>query len=93
MPEEARRARRGPKPNPNRGTATGYRITDRTRFELQIAAAFVGTRSLQETIDIAVAEFLGRQQEVAGFKDAVTAAESSQRGRGGIPTIGATTSD
>lgn len=90
MPEEARRARRGPKPNPSRGTPTGYRITDRARFELQIAAAFVGTRSLQETIDMAVAEFLERHHEVAGFKDAVAAAEASQRARGGIPTIGPT---
>jgi hypothetical protein len=31
MPEEARRARRGPKPNPSRGTPTGYRIAGRTR--------------------------------------------------------------
>jgi hypothetical protein len=88
MPEEARRARRGPKPNPSRGTPTGYRIADRTRFELQVAAAFVGARSLQETVDIAVAEFLERQHQVAGFKDALTAAEANQRARGGIPTVG-----
>ncbi|MDP3950542.1 hypothetical protein [Microbacterium sp.] len=90
MPEEARRARRGPKPNPNRGTPTGYRIADRTRFELQIAAAFVGARSLQETMDIAVAEFLERQYQVDGFKRAVAAAEANQRARSGIPTVGST---
>ena len=58
MPEHALHAGRGPKPNPNRGTPSGFRIGDRERFELQLAAAFVGTRNLQDTLDLAVREFL-----------------------------------
>lgn len=88
MPEEARRTRRGPKPNPDRGTPSGYRVAGRQRFELQVAAPFVGARSLQETIDIAVDEFLTRMDRVGGYSDAVAAAEASQRARAGVQVIG-----
>jgi hypothetical protein len=88
MVEEARRARRGPMPNPNRGAPSGYRVTDRKRFELQIAAAFVGTRGLQDTIDLAVDEFLKGLRGVDGFVEAVAAAEASQRARADVPTLG-----
>lgn len=62
-----RQSRRGPKPNPNRGTPSGYRIGDRARFEMQMAASFVGTQTLQDTIDAAVQEFLARMHRVPGF--------------------------
>jgi hypothetical protein len=61
MPEAAPR-RRGPVPNPDRGSPCGYRINDRTQYELQAAALFVGTEGLQDTIDLAVREFLDRQR-------------------------------
>lgn len=88
MQGEAHRTRRGPKPNPDRGTPSGYRVSARQRFELQVAAPFVGARNLQETIDMAVAEFLGKMAEVSGFSDAVSAAEASQRARAGVQVIG-----
>lgn len=87
MAEKALQPRRGPKPNPNRGTPSGYRLTDRTRFELQIAALFVGTDSLQDTIALAVDEFLFRMREVEGFTEAMRSAERHQQARAGVPTM------
>lgn len=87
MPEEARRARRGPKPKPDRGTPSGYRVSDRTRFELQMAALFVGTRTVQDTIDVAVSEFIERLRRNPGYQAALDAAESSQRVRAAVPTL------
>lgn len=87
MTEEVIRPRRGPKPNPNRGSPSGYRLTDRTRFELQVAAAFVGTTSLQETIALAVDEFLARMRDVEGFADALRSAEQYQQKRAGVPAV------
>lgn len=87
MAEEALRRRRGPKPNPDRGTPSGYRITDRTRFELQAAALFVGTNSLQDTIALAVEEFLSRERSVDGFPAALRAAQINQQRRAGIPDV------
>lgn len=84
MADEALRRRRGPKPNPDRGTPSGYRLTDRTRFELQMAATFVGTASLQDTVAVAVEEFLTRMRTVEGFREAVRAAEASQQKRAGV---------
>lgn len=83
MAGEALRRRRGPKPNPDRGTPSGYRLTDRTRFELQVAALFVGTNSLQDTISLAVEEFLNRLRTVDGFRQALHAAQVSQQRRSG----------
>lgn len=88
MAEEARRSRRGPVPNPDRGTNSGFRVTDRDRFELQVAATFVGTTSLQETLTLAVSEFLEHLRQTPGFVEAVSAAEASQRSRQGVATIG-----
>lgn len=87
MPEEALRGRRGPKPNPNRGSPSGYRVTDRTRFELQVAALFVGTANLQGTIAVAVDEFLARMREVDGYEQALRAAETHQQLRAGIRSV------
>jgi hypothetical protein len=85
MPPQAHR--RGPKPNPDRGKTTGYRATARTRFELQVAGPFVDGANLQETVDIAVSEFLERMRAVAGYTSALLAAEASQRARAGVRDI------
>lgn len=87
MPEEARRTRRGPNPDPERGEPSGFRISERTRFELRMAAMFVGTDSLQATIALAVREFLGRMRQVDGFAQAVDAAEEGQRKRAGVARL------
>lgn len=85
MPAPARK--RGPKPNPERGTPSGFRINARTRFELEMASLFVGTRSLQETIDLAVGEWLQELRKVPGFEEALAAAESHQRTRGKVSVV------
>lgn len=87
MTEETLRPRRGPKPNPNRGSPSGYRVTDRTRFELQVAAAFVGTTSLQDTITLAVTDFLARMREIDGFTETLRAAERHQQRRAGVRSV------
>ena len=84
MAASTRQTRRGPKPNPNRGTPSGYRIDARTRFEMQMAASFVGTQSLQDTIGVAVGEFLAGMHGVPGFSEALRNAEqkpTTARGR------------
>lgn len=87
MGESQRRVRRGPKPRPDPGTNTGFRVTDRERFELQLAQSFVGARNLQAVISIAVSEFLVRMHEVPGYSEAVDAAEANQRARAGVRRI------
>jgi hypothetical protein len=87
MAASTRQPRRGPKPNPNRGTPSGYRIDARARFEMQMAASFVGTQTLQDTIAVAVQEFLARMHAVPGFSEALRNAEENQQRRGGIPSI------
>lgn len=88
MPDRTARAgRRGPIPDPERGTPSGYRVKARTRFELGMAQSFLGTKSLQETIDVAVRELLDRLRAVDGFTDALVAAEASQRRRGAVPVL------
>lgn len=88
MATEARSSRRGPKPNPDRGDPSGYRINGRTRFELQVAGAFVGATTLQATIDIAVQEFLDRlRRDAEGYAAALGAAERYQQRRSAIPHI------
>lgn len=63
---------------------TGYRVSDRRRFELRMAGLFTGQESLQDVIDLAVTEFLDRLRERPGFVDAVAAAEREQQRRAGI---------
>jgi len=87
MGESQRRVRRGPKPRPDPGTNTGFRVTDRERFELQLAQSFVGAKNLQAVISIAVSEFLARMREVPGYSQAVSAAEANQRARAGVQSI------
>lgn len=67
---------------------TGYRVSDRRRFELQMAALFTSQHSLQETIDSAVTEFLDRlRKDVPGFADALKAAERSQQHLAGVQSV------
>ena len=87
MPETREHRRRGPQPNPDRGAPCGYRITDRQRFELVMAQSFLGTRVLQQTIDVAVRELLDRLHSVRGFTDALVNAEAHQRELAGVPTL------
>ncbi len=63
---------------------TGYRVSDRRRFELRMAGLFTGHDSLQDVIDLAVTEFLDRLREQTGFEAALTAAELEQQRRAGI---------
>jgi hypothetical protein len=46
-----------------------------------MAGLFVGTTSLQDTIDIAVKEFLERMQSIPRYQEAVRSAEDNQRRR------------
>ena len=64
---------------------SGYRVSDRRRFELRMASMFTGHESLQDIIDLAVTEFLDRLRERPGFLDALAAAEREQQRRAGIP--------
>jgi hypothetical protein len=79
--------KRGPRPRPDRGTPSGFRVTDRQRFELAMAAQFLGTRNLQDTIRLAVDELLERMRQVAGFEEALRAAEAHQRNRAGVRSL------
>ena len=63
---------------------TGYRVSDRRRFELRMAGMFTGHESLQDIIDLAVTEFLDRLRQQPGFQAALTAAELEQQRRAGI---------
>jgi hypothetical protein len=66
---------------------TGYRITDRRRFELKAAALFTGADGLQAVIDLAVDDFLDHLRTVPGFTDALAAAEAHQRHRSAITEL------
>ena len=78
---------RGPVRREPRAAPTGYRITDRVRFELKMAEPFTGTWSLQAVIDLAVTEFLDRIKAVEGFNEALVNAEREQRRRAGIAEL------
>jgi hypothetical protein len=66
---------------------SGYRVSDRRRFELRMASLFTGHDSLQEVIDLAVAEFLDRLRARPGFADALAAAEQEQQRRAGVHPV------
>lgn len=63
---------------------SGYRVSDRQRFELRMAALFTGQESLQDVINLAVTEFLDRLRGVPGFLESLTAAEREQQRRAGV---------
>jgi len=77
---------RGPVSRQPTLSPTGYRVSDRRRFELRMAGLFTGHESLQDIIDLAVSEFLDRLREQSGFQAALTAAELEQQRRAGIRT-------
>jgi hypothetical protein len=66
---------------------TGYRVSDRRRFELRMAAMFTGQESLQDVIDLAVGEFLDHLRSSPGFLDALAAAEREQQRRAGVHPV------
>ena len=76
-------ARREPTLSP-----TGYRVSDRQRFELRMAALFIGEESLQDVIDFAVTGFLGwLRAEFPKFGDAVEDAEHAQQQLAGVQSL------
>jgi hypothetical protein len=78
-PESA--GRRGPIARQPQRRPTGFRIDDRTRFELQAAALYVGCDNLQAVLDLAVGEFLDRLRQVEGFEETLRSAELQQQRR------------
>lgn len=77
--------RRGPLARQPSRMPTGFRIDDRTRFELQAAALYTGCNSnLQSVLDLAVAEFLERLKQVEGFQDTLRNAERERQRRAGV---------
>ena len=69
MPESLNAGKRGPQADPDRGSPCGFRLTARQRFELGMAAQFLGTGSVQETLEVAVNDLDGREE----FLDKVSA--------------------
>lgn len=82
--QPARAGARGPIGRQPALSPTGYRVSDRRRFELRMAGMFTGQESLQDIIDLAVTEFLDRLRERPGFLEALAAAEREQQRRAGI---------
>lgn len=78
---------RGPLRREPAKSPTGYRVTERRRFELRAAALFTGAESVQDVIDVAVDKFLEHMRTVPGFTEALAAAEANQRRRSGVPEI------
>jgi hypothetical protein len=76
--------RRGPVARQPTRTSTGFRIDDRTRFELQAAALYTGCDNIQAVLDIAVAEFLDRMRREEGFRETLVSAERAQQRRAGV---------
>lgn len=84
-PENATRASKpsGTKPSHN----TGFRVTSRQRFELEVAAPYLGTHSLQDTLAVALEEFLDRMSAVEGFVSTLASAEAHQQSRAGVERV------
>ncbi len=80
----ANAGRRGPIARQPAKTPTGFRVDDRTRFELQAAALYTGSDTIQAVLDIAVTEFLDRMELEDGFRDTLVSAERAQQRRAGI---------
>jgi hypothetical protein len=53
----------------------------------QAAALYTGCDSLQSVLDLAVAEFLKRLNQVEGFQDTLRNAEREQQRRAGISSV------
>jgi hypothetical protein len=83
MPSEpSTRASRSTDSRPTHNT--GFRVTARQRFELEAAAPYLGTHSVQETLSVALAEFLERMRTVEGFSNTLRTAETHQQTRAGV---------
>lgn len=78
---------RGPVAKTPPTAPSGYRVDDRTRFELQAAALYTGHRNLQGVIDLAVREFLTGLHDIEGFEATLRDAEDAQQRRAGIPSL------
>jgi hypothetical protein len=76
--------RRGPVARQPTRTPTGFRVDDRTRFELQAAALYTGCDNIQAVLDLAVAEFLERMRREEGFRETLVSAERAQQRRAGV---------
>lgn len=87
QPRPSNAGSRGPVARHPSLAPTGFRVADRTRFELQAAGLFTGRATLQAVLDLAVAEFLERLRGVEGFVEALEQAEREQRRRAGTPTL------
>lgn len=79
--------RRGPVAAQPSRSPSGYRISDRQRFELDAAGLFTGRGTLQSVLDLAVQEFLDRMRSVDGFAAALDAAEREQQRRTGVRQV------
>ena len=80
--------RRGPRPKPDPGTQTGYRVTARQRLELAIAQAFTGAPSMQAVLDQAVEQYLTRMKQTAdGYQNAIDNAIAFQEKQAGVVSI------
>jgi hypothetical protein len=90
-PETA--GRRGPIAKEPQKRPTGFRIDDRTRFEMQAAALYVGCENLQAVLDLAVGEFLDRLKQVEGFAETLRTAELQQQRRAGVRRLPPNPSD
>jgi hypothetical protein len=84
MSRPARAGRRGPIARQPPKTPSGFRVDDRTRFELQAAALYTGCDNLQCVLDRAVTEFLERLRAEEGFLDTLRTAERAQQRRAGV---------
>ena len=89
MPQQrpASVGRRGPLAREPRLKPSGFRISERTRFELQAAALYTGCTTIQAVLEIAVTEFLERMASEDGFRETLAKAEAAQRRRAGIPSV------
>ena len=86
-PRAAAPGSRGPVARQPRRTPTGFRVDDRTRFKLRVAALYTGRDNLQGVLDLAVAEFLDRLKDVKGFRHTLRDAEQAQQRRARIRRV------
>lgn len=87
IPRPASAGRRGPVARNPSKAPTGFRIDDRTRFELQAAALYTGHANLQAVLDLAVEQFLDGMKRVEGFRETLRNAEREQQRRAGVRTV------
>jgi hypothetical protein len=66
---------------------TGFRVSERTRFELEAAALYTGRHTLQSVLELAVAEFLERVRAQEGFLATLDTAERAQQRRADVPRL------